>query len=320
MKFVVQRLGLLLVALAVVSVVVFAAIRVLPGDVAMVMAGMNASPDRVAALRAELGLDESVVVQYFRWMGGLLTGNLGTSTLTGQSIASIVAARGAVTFPLIVMGLIVALVVGIPLGCAAVVAHRHWVRSLLQAVAIVGGAVPALWAGLLLIMLLGRGVGLFSVLPTQGVPLVGWSGDFGGMFVSLILPAITVGIIVGATIMRYTRSALRDVETNGDVIALAMACGMTHTRAILTVGLRLAMPQLVSVVGLTFAEMVTGVMVIENLFALPGIGTGLVSDIGKRDLIAVQSELFLLAAFFLVIGVLVDIAHRLLDPRLERAA
>lgn len=320
MRFILQRLALLLLALAVVSIVVFAAIRVLPGDVASVMAGINASPQRVAALRDELGLNEPLAAQYADWIRGLLTGDFGSSMLTGQPIASTVASRASVTFPLIVLGLLVALAVGVPLGCAAVLARRRWVRSTLHALAIIGGAVPALWAGLLLIMLLGRGVGLFGILPSQGFPLEGWSGDCSGALASLLLPALATGLIVGASIMRYTRSALLEVEGSGDVIALAMACGMTRHRAMLTTGLRLAMPQLVSVVGLTFAEMITGVMVIENLFALPGIGTGLVNDIGQRDLIAVQSELFLLAAFFLVIGFAVDVAHRLLDPRLERAA
>ena len=122
-------------------------------------------------------------------------------------------------------------------------------------------------------------------------------------------------MIVGATIMRYTRSSLQTIASSG-YVEMAMACGMTRRQALWHVGMRLAMPQLVSVIGLTFAEMVTGVMVIENLFALPGIGTGLVSDLGHRDLIAVQSELFMLAAFLLVIGLLVDLTHRALDPRL----
>ena len=176
---------------------------------------------------------------------------------------------------------------------------------------------PALWGGLLLILLFSRGTGLIGVFPSQGFPQGGWS-DFGSALMSLVLPACSVGIIVGAGLMRYTRSALGGLASSG-YIDMAMSCGMTHRQAVLRVGLRLAMPQLVSVIGLTFAEMVTGVMVIENLFALPGIGNGLVTDVGNRDLIAVQSELFMLAAFFLLIGLLVDLLHRVLDPRLKSA-
>ena len=118
--------------------------------------------------------------------------------------------------------------------------------------------------------------------------------------------------------MRYTRAAVGD-KASSQAVDMAMACGMTRKQAVLRVALRLATPQLVSVIGLTFAQMVTGVMVVENLFALPGLGTMLVTDVGNRDLIAVQSELFLLAAFFLLLGLVVDVVHRALDPRLKDA-
>ena len=118
--------------------------------------------------------------------------------------------------------------------------------------------------------------------------------------------------------MRYTRAAVGD-KASSQAVDMAMACGMTRKQAVLRVALRLATPQLVSVIGLTFAQMVTGVMVVENLFALPGLGTMLVTDVGNRDLMAVQSELFLLAAFFLLLGLVVDVVHRALDPRLKDA-
>ncbi|BDR52662.1 hypothetical protein KIM372_05690 [Bombiscardovia nodaiensis] len=164
-------------------------------------------------------------------------------------------------------------------------------------------------------MLFARGVGLVGLFPSQGFPDGGWSQP-GQALTALVLPAATLGILVGASLMRYTRSALGELAGSG-WIDLARACGMTRNRALTRVGLRLALPQLVSVVGLTFAEMITGAMVVENLFALPGLGSGLVTDLGNRDLIAVQSELFMLAAFFLAVGLLVDLLHRALDPRLK---
>lgn len=314
LKFVMKRLGLLVVALVVISLVIFAALRVLPGDVAAIMAGTNASADRVAALRTELGLDKPLVQQYLDWIAGLFHGNLGTSLLTGRSVGALVAPRAAITFPLILLGLIIALVIGVPLGCAAVLARSSKARTAFQVIAIIGGAVPALFGGILLLLLFGKGVGLIDLFPSQGFPRGGWSQPLQAL-ASLALPALATGIIVGASMMRYTRSALSSVADSSS-IAMACACGMTRTQAMLRVGLRLILPQLVSVTGLTFASMVTGVMVIENLFALPGIGTGLVNDLGNRDLIAVQGELFLLAALFLIIGVVVDVMHRLLDRRL----
>lgn len=134
-----------------------------------------------------------------------------------------------------------------------------------------------------------------------------------------MLPAITVGIIVGSSFMRYTTAVLENIA-HSEVLTQAMACGMTRKQAVWRVGLRLALPQLVSVVGLTFAHMVMGVMVIENLFSLPGMGMGMIRDVGLRDLIAAQGELFMLAALFLLIGLVIDITHRLLDARLSEDA
>lgn len=314
MQYWIRRLALFVVALFALSIIIFFALRVLPGDIASIMAGLNATPERVAALRAQMGLDKPLITQYWTWISGLFRGDFGTTMLTGQSVSSIVGARAAITFPLIILGLLIAILIGIPTGCAAILARSPRVRALYQGVALIGGAVPALWGGLILIVLFARGSGVLPILPAAGFPQAGWRNP-GAALTSLILPALTVGIIVGASIMRYTRSALQSVIETG-TIAMAMACGMTRRQAVLHVGLRLAMPQLISVIGLTFAEMITGVMVIENLFALPGIGSGLVNDLGHRDLIAVQSELFMLAAFFLTIGLLVDVLHRALDPRL----
>ena len=312
MRFVLKRLALFVVALFGLSVVVFAALRILPGDVASVMAGVNSPPERVTQLREQLGLDRPLIAQYFDWMSALARGDFGTSILTGRSVTSLVGARASITFPLIILALLIALAIGLPLGCAAVLARSATVRAVFHVLAIVGGAVPALWGGLLLILLFGRGVGLLDVFPSQGFPLDGW-GAPGSAISALVLPAVSVGIIVGASLMRYTRAALGDLASSG-YIDMARSCGMTRTQAVLRVGLRLATPQLVSVIGLTFAS-----MVIENLFALPGIGNGLVTDVGNRDLIAVQSELFLLAAFFLTVGLVVDLLHRVLDPRLKTA-
>lgn len=316
-RFLVRRLALFALALVFISILVFAALRILPGDVASVMAGLNAPPERVEMLRQQMGLDHSYPRQYLDWANGLIHGDLGRSLLTGRPVAAQVGERAQVTFPLILCGLVVALALGIPLGCASALARSPRLRSFSHMVAIVGGAVPALWSGLLLIMLFSKGGGLVGLLPSQGFPIQGW-GQPGRALESLILPALSTGIIVGAGIMRYTRSLLGDMLSSG-YVDMGMACGMTRTQAALRIGLRVASPQLVSVVGLTMAEMITGVMVSENLFALPGLGSMLVTDVGNRDLPAVQSELFLLAVFFLFLGLLVDVAHRLIDPRLRGA-
>ena len=304
-------------ALVGLSLLVFALLRILPGDVAAVVAGTNATAERLTSLRAQMGLDKSYAAQYGDWVLGLLHGDLGTSVVSGKAVSAQVSSRASVTFPLIVLSLLIALAIGLPLGCAAALTRNVRLRGVFHAAAIVAGAIPALWGVLLLILLFSKGIGLMGLLPSQGFPDAGWAAPLSAM-AALVLPALATGITAGASIMRYTRAAVGDMASS-QAVAMAMACGMTRRQAVLRVALRLAIPQLVSVIGLTFAQMVTGVMVVENLFALPGLGSMLVTDVGNRDLTAVQSELFLLAAFFLFLGLLVDLLHRMLDPRLKNA-
>ena len=317
MRFLGKRLLLFVGALVGLSLLVFALLRILPGDVAAVVAGTNATAERLTSLRAQMGLDKSYAAQYGDWVLGLLHGDLGTSVVSGKAVSAQVSSRASVTFPLIVLSLLIALAIGLPLGCAAVLTRNVRLRGVFHAAAIVAGAIPALWGGLLLILLFSKGIGLMGLLPSQGFPDAGWAAPLSAM-AALVLPALATGITAGASIMRYTRAAVGDMASS-QAVAMAMACGMTRRQAVLRVALRLAIPQLVSVIGLTFAQMVTGVMVVENLFALPGLGSMLVPDVGNRDLTAVQSELFLLAAFFLFLGLLVDLLHRMLDPRLKNA-
>ena len=154
---------LFVAALIGLSVLVFVMLRVLPGDVAAVIAGTNATPERIASLRAELGLDKPLVAQYGDWILGLVHGDLGVSAIGGKSVAQQVAARAGVTFPLIVLSLLIALAIGLPLGCAAVLTRNPHLRGLFHGIAIVAGAVPALWGGLLLILLFSRGSGLLGL-------------------------------------------------------------------------------------------------------------------------------------------------------------
>lgn len=317
MRFLGKRLLLFVGALVGLSLLVFALLRILPGDVAAVVAGTNATAERLTPLRAQMGLDKSYAAQYGDWVLGLLHGDLGTSVVSGKAVSAQVSSRASVTFPLIVLSLLIALAIGLPLGCAAALTRNVRLRGVFHAAAIVAGAIPALWGVLLLILLFSKGIGLMGLLPSQGFPDAGWAAPLSAM-AALVLPALATGITAGASIMRYTRAAVGDMASS-QAVAMAMACGMTRRQAVLRVALRLAIPQLVSVIGLTFAQMVTGVMVVENLFALPGLGSMLVTDVGNRDLTAVQSELFLLAAFFLFLGLLVDLLHRMLDPRLKNA-
>ncbi|WP_418968925.1 ABC transporter permease [Alloscardovia omnicolens] len=318
---VLQRLALLVVMLWLVSVIIFVALRVLPGDIASIMAGTNSTPQQYETIRSQLGLDKPLIVQYGQWLGSILTGHLGTSVLTGQLMSTRLIARAAITFPLIVMSMILTVIIAVPTAVLSLTSRHAWVRGSLRVISQIVGAVPALWAALALIILLGKGNGMLGILPTQGFPAHPFASiaDVFTAGASLIIPALSVSVITGAHLMRYTRSAILDVEKS-DYISWSMASGMTYAQAVRTTGLRLAAPQIASVAGVTFASMITGVLTVETLFNLPGLATMLMSDVAERDLAAVQTELFLLAAFFLIVGFVIDACVRLLDPRLKMSA
>lgn len=311
---IIRRLAFFLLAFLLLSILIFLLLRVLPGDQALLVAGINSTPAEVAAARKRLGLDQPYIQQYGHWLLGIFQGNWGTSTLTGETVASQIAQRSQITFPLIILSLIIALALGLPLGISSASSRHPAVQNAYRIVAIVAAAIPALWLGLLLIMLLGKGIGLIGLFPVSGFPDQGWAQP-GQALLSLILPAASVGIITAASILRYTRSGLLELAES-DYVALSMAAGMTRKEAIRKTALRLILPQLISVFGMTFASMVTGVLVVEQLFALPGLSGMLMRDIQNRDLLAAQSEIMLLAALFFLVGLIVDIVHSLLDPRL----
>lgn len=317
MRFIVRRLALFVAVLLVMSMVIFVVVHVLPGDMATVIAGVNATPTQVSRLRAQLGLDKPLFMQYWDWLYAMCTGNLGVSMVSGRTVGELLLARAQITIPFVLIATVVSVCVGVSLGIVMSVSSNRWLTSIVHVFALIGGAMPALWGGMLLMLLFGKGVGIIAFLPSQGFALAGWSNPLQAL-ASLCLPALSVAIIVAASFMRYTAHILQEQSKSG-VVEMAMAQGMTRVEAIIRVGLRLSLPQLVSVVGLTCAQMITGVLVIENLFALSGLGSGLISDIGNRDYLSVQSELLLLTLVFLLIGLVVDIFHYVLDPRIRNA-
>lgn len=315
--YVLRRLGLFVLGLLVTSAIVFGVLRVLPGDVAQVVGGVKATPEQIAAIREAYGLDQPLLSQYLHWLGGLVRLDLGESLLTGTPIADELAEKLAVTVPLCLLGLTVAVLLGVPLGVWSGLRHRRPAGAAVSALAQGLAAVPVVWAGLLLVVLLGRGVGLLPVLPSQGFPRDGWA-DPGAAFASLVLPAVTIGIVEGAVILRFVRSAILEALPQ-DYIRTAAAKGLTRTQAVLRHGLPNASLAVLSVIALQAASLVTGAVLVEALFALPGMGRMLADDVGQRDLVKVQSEVLLLTGLVLGIGLLVDVVHRVIDPRQRRA-
>lgn len=311
-RFLLHRAGLLAVAWLVASVLIFATLRVLPGDVAQVMGGLQASPAKIEELREALGLNRPLLAQYFEWISGVLRFDLGDSVLTGNAISAELAEKAEVTIPLTIMSLAVVLLVAIPLGVFAAYRHGTALGQLVSASSVLASAIPVVWAGLLGTLLLSSWLGW---LPSQGFPLDGWSNPFQAAR-SLVLPALTIGLIEGAILFRLVRSAtLRALEA--DHVRTAMSQGNSRLRALLSQGLPGVGLSIISMLGLQAAALLVGAVVVEQLFSLPGLGMMLVSDVGERDLPKVQSTLLMLTSVILIMGALVDVVHRLIDPRLR---
>ncbi|GAA4196770.1 ABC transporter permease [Microbacterium oryzae] len=310
LRYVLTRLALLVLGLVVASALVFGTLRVLPGDVAQLVAGTEGSPAQVAAIRESLGLDRPALAQYLEWIGGVLRGDLGTSLLTGTPVSAELAAKAQVTVPLGVLSLLIALAIAVPLGVLSAIRRGRADGTAIGVVAQLLAAVPVVWAGMMLVVVFAIALRWF---PAQGFPRGGWA-DPGAALQSLALPALTIGVVEGALLLRFVRSATL-LATGEDHVRTAAAKGLTRTQALLRHGLPSVGLSIITVLGLQIAGIVVGAVVIEQVFNLPGIGRMLVDDVGNRDLVKVQGELLVLTGFVLVIGFVVDIVHRLIDPR-----
>ncbi|MDR1834158.1 MAG: ABC transporter permease [Propionibacteriaceae bacterium] len=304
-----RRLGVFAVCLLGASLVVFLISNWLPGDVAQVMLGTDATPEALARVRAELGLDQPLWLRYFAWIGGLLTGNLGTSPLSHYPVWELLAPRVAVTLWLVVLGIGLSILIALPLGMYAALRRRHLGGFAVSGLAQIGMAVPVFWGGILLAL-------VFAVwlrwLPANGyVPL---TRDPAGWAAHLALPVLTLGLVQAAVLVRYVRSAFVEV-LHEDYLRTARAIGWSEFRALLRHGVRNAAISLVTVVGLQLAAALVGAIVVEQVFTLPGIGSLLLDAVSKRDLVVVQATVMLLVLAVLAINYRVDVSYLLIDPR-----
>lgn len=314
-RYALTRILLLALGLLVASVLIFATLRVLPGDVAQMIAGTEGTPAQVEALRAELGLDRPLATQYLDWIGGVLTGDLGASMLTGAPVLGELAEKARVTVPLGIGALVIALALALPLGVVAALRRDRASGAALAIGSQLVAAIPVVWAGMMLVVVFAVGLGWF---PAQGFPRGGWQQP-GAALAALALPALTIGVVEGAMLMRFVRSATL-AALGQDYVRTAAAKGLTRTQALLRHGLPNVGMSVVTVLGIQIAGILVGAVVIEQVFNLPGIGRMLVADVGARDLVKVQGELLALTGFVLVVGFLVDLAHHAVDPRQRERA
>ncbi|GAA2904976.1 peptide ABC transporter [Microbacterium keratanolyticum] len=303
----------LLASLLAASIVIFALLAVLPGDQAAVMGGMDATPEQLEALRTQLGLDRPLWLRYLDWIGGVLSGDLGTSALDGRPVAAELGEKLQVTIPLGLLALLLSVVIAVPLGVIAAVYRESAFGRSVAALSQLSAAVPTFVLGLLLVVLVALPTRLF---PVQGFPADRWA-DPGEAMRALILPATAIAIGQAAVLVRFVRSATIDVLMK-EWVRTGLAQGWPLRDVLLRQGLRNAALPLLGVLGLEIAGILMGSVIVEQLFALPGVGGMILADVGNRDIVSIQSTLFVLTALVMISTVTLTALSRVLDPRIRR--
>ena len=314
LDFLSRRLAAALVTLGLATIVVFAVVEVLPGDPALIMLGTDARPDTLAALRAQYGFDQPLLVRYLHWIGGLLTFDLGNSHAYGTPVAKLIGDRLAVTLPLAALALSWALLVAIPLGVFAAWMHGTAGRLGRHGLTQIGISIPNFWFGIVLVLVFAVS---WQVFPSGGFP--GWRQDLPGSVKALILPALSLSLGEIAILTRVTRSAMLDTLRE-DYVRTARAKGAPEQIVLFRHALRNAMIPVTTVAGLIAGFLVAGAVIIESVFRLPGVGQLVYNSINNRDLIVIENVVVLFTILVLTVNLLVDVVYALLDPRPRIAA
>jgi peptide/nickel transport system permease protein len=300
---IVRTLLLSLITLFGVSVLIFLMLRVLPGDPARVLAGLDASAEQVDRIRAQLGLDEPLLVQYWSFISGVLQGDLGISARTSRPVALEIMARMPATLTLAVVATVIGSVVGVSAGVVAAVRRNSVLDHVISSVAMMGVSMPVYWLGLLLILLFAVTLGWLPAAGSEG-PL------------SIVLPAATLGAFSTALVSRMTRASMLEV-LGQDYIRTAQAKGAPPTTVIVKHGLRNAFIPILTVISLQFGALLGGAVLTETVFGWPGIGRLLVDSIAARDFAVVQGLVLVYALLFVLLNVFVDVLYVVVDPRIR---
>lgn len=309
-RYIVKRLGMMIVLLLGLTFIVFASLYIAPGDPAEIAAGANATADEVEKMRVYLGLDQPFMVQYLKYLGNLLHGDLGTSIITRQPILNELIVRLPNTLNLAVSSMIFACVIGIPLGVIAAIKKDSILDNLLTTVSLFGISVPNFWLGTMLIIIFCVKLRLF---PTGGMSQPFWT-PLG--FKQAFLPSLSLGMQVAAGFMRIGRSSMLDV-LQSDYIRTARSKGLKETTVVAVHALKNAMIPILTQMGTSFGGLLGGAMVTEQVFAINGIGSYLINAINQRNYQAVQSTVLVIAFMFVVVNLIVDLLYCVIDPRIR---
>lgn len=310
-RYLLTRLGQGLITLLLASIVVFTGVRALPGDPALALAGEEATPETVAAIRAQLGLDEPIVVQYLRFLGDALTGDLGSSVRTGTPVTELIATTLPVTAWLSLYAIIIAVVVGMAAGSLAAVKRGRWPELAVNGLSLLSLSVPNFWLGLLAILYLAVGLGWF---PASGYVAV--TEEPLRALWHLTLPALILGTGLAAIVMRQTRASMIDALT-ADYVRTARAKGSSRTTVIVRYALRNSLIVVVTIVGLQLGGLISGAVVTERIFGLPGFGKLTLDSVFSRDYPVIQGVVLVVTLAYILINLAVDILYSVIDPRIR---
>jgi len=313
-RYIARRTLLVVPVLIGLSIVVFLMLRLIPGDVVDVILGSegSASPERLAELRRMFGLDQSLPQQYLGWIASLLSGDFGRSIRTSRPILPDVLARVPVTYQLTVMAMVLSLLLAVPLGIVSSVKRSTGVDSLVHVVGLLGLAIPNFWLASMLVLLVSQH--FRGGLPTSGY--VYPNQDLLGSFRSLLLPALALGAANMAILMRMTRSSMLEV-LGQEYVLTARAKGLVERLVLYRHALRNALIPVVTVAGVQVGYLLGGAVIIEQIFALPGLGTLVLNGISQRDYPVVQAGMLFIAASFVLVNLAVDVLYAYLDPKIH---
>jgi peptide/nickel transport system permease protein len=310
-RFLLRRLIAFAATLLAVSILVFVVVRVLPGDPALLIMGTEASPEAAAALRTAMGLDRPLPVQYVEWVGRALRGDLGRSIQYDVPVGGLVLSRLHVTLPLTLLAALFMTAAALPLGVYAATHHRRLGDYVAMVVSQLGIAIPSFWAGLLLILLFAVRLGWF-----QAGGFDGWAAGVGRGLRALLLPALALGLIQAAVLTRTTRSAVLEV-LRAEHVRTAHAKGLPERVVRWKHVFRNGLITIVTIVGLQLGQLMTGSIVLENVFYLPGLGRLALGAISARDLPVVQGVVLFVAVVIVTLNLVVDLVYAWLDPRIR---
>jgi len=311
LEFVVRRSFVSLITLLLISVIVFTGVRMIPGDPARVLAGIDADAAGLEEIREKYGLNDPVAVQYVRWLGLGLSGDFGESIRTRQSVGRMVAGKLPITLELACLSILVALAIAIPAGVLAAVRRNTAWDLLASAVSLSGVSVPNFWLGIMLILLVSVRLGW---LPASGY--VSPVDDVLGNLTRMIMPALVLGTGLAAVLMRQTRNSMIEV-LSADYVRTARAKGLAQRAVVLRHALRNGLIPVVTILGLQMGALMGGAVVTEQIFVIPGFGRLIVEAVFTRDYPVVQGVVLITASSYVLINLLVDVSYSLLNPRIR---